>query len=813
MKYRRLYMFLAFALMLTLMRLPLYADDAPSGQAGKRDSYGLNPVADSLSMEELRHYLDEIRKKRPAVALVLSGGGAKGASHIGVIQYLDSLEIPVDVVLGTSMGGLVGGLFALGYTPHDMDSLIRTIDWNTALSDKIPRGYESYARSRYKEKVLLSFPFYYGKEDSSERKEERGYARPRRKRGSIHLGADNEDAPETILRDELISSLPAGFAYGQNVNNILSSLSAGYQDNMDFIDLPVPFVCVATEMVTAKPKIWYGGKMTTAMRSTMSIPGVFAPVKTDGMVLVDGGMRNNYPTDLAKEMGADIIIGVDLSSGFRDYSQLNDLKDIIFQGIDMLGRESYERNVPIPDVTIRPYLPEYNMMSFDDKSIGVIIKRGYDAAAKEAVKLDSIKALIGPYRQELRNKKAIDLNIRPVRISDIVLDGVSGREAEYLTRKISLEPNTVVFREDIENAVATIFGTESFEYVTYELQGTSEPFNLLLHCKKGPMHQLGVSGRFDSEEILSVLLNIGLNVHKLRGSTLDFTGKVGLNPSAKLHYYFNGSKGPTFNANFSVKWVDRNRLKFGSSDYNIAYLNVRDEIYLSNIRFRKFDIKLGIRNDFYRLSHVMNDDVIGDYKLNGLNNSYLILFANLKADTFDDGYFPTRGFTMGIGYEWCFAGLRHDINPFHAVTFDFKTVAQAGCFAWMPSLYARYLFGGDPALPYLNLMGGSLAGRYLDQQLPFVGINFATSMRNFLTEARMDFRFKLFKNNYLTAIANYAWSVSDIEDYFNVNKFSGVLGVGLKYSYNTIIGPVEFTLHWRSRNRRAGAYLNVGLNF
>ena len=141
----------------------------------------------------------------------------------------------------------------------------------------------------------------------------------------MHWGAGKGEDPANLVRDNLLGSLPSGFATGQNVNNIFSSLTVGYQDYMDFMDLPIPFVCVATEMVTAKPKIWYEGKLNTALRSTMSIPGVFAPVKVDGMVLVDGGMRDNYPTDLAKEMGADIIIGVDLSSGFRDYSRLNNL--------------------------------------------------------------------------------------------------------------------------------------------------------------------------------------------------------------------------------------------------------------------------------------------------------------------------------------------------------------------------------------------------------------------------------------------------------------------------------------------------------
>ncbi|MGM9742881.1 MAG: patatin-like phospholipase family protein [Candidatus Cryptobacteroides sp.] len=794
-------------------RQEVYAMIQTQGQSERTVNYGLNPSADSVSVAELRQYLDGIRRTRPTVALVLSGGGAKGAAHIGVIDYLDSLEIPVDVVLGTSMGGLVGGLYSLGYSASDMESVIRGIDWDMALSDKVPRNYISYSTTKYKEKILLSFPFYYEKQDYLDRKaDEERYGEPDRRHEQIHVGAGKDDAV-SIVKDNLMTSLPSGFASGQNVNNIFSSLTAGYQDDMNFLDLPVPYICVATDMVTAKPKNWYSGKLTTALRSTMSIPGVFAPVKVDGMVLVDGGMRNNYPADLAREIGADIIIGVDLSSGFKGYSQLNDLKDIISQGVDMLGREAYEKNVSIPDVTIKPYLPEYNMMSFDAKSIDVIISRGHEAAAAQSELLDSIKMLVGPYHKELRHRKAIDLGNTPVRVSKIEMEGVSDRESRYLMGMISLRPDRPLDKLDIEDAVATIYGTGAFDYVTYELEGAEEPFSLILHCKKGPVHQFGIGGRLDSEEMASMIFNVGLNAHKLQGSALDFTGKVGINPAAELKYYVRGPKGPTFNAAFSVKWLDRNRFTLGTSDYNVAYLNVREELYLSNIRLRRFDTKIGLRSDFFKLNNVMANSVMGDYDLNSLTNNYLSLFADLKADTFDDGYFPTRGFSVGLGYEWFFAGLRHDIERFHVATFDFKTVAQMGCFAIIPSIHARYMFGGDPSLPYLNLMGGSIAGRYLDQQIPFTGINYAAAMQNLLTVVRSDFRFRLCKNNYITAIANYAFTMAEFRDFGNAHNIYGIFGAGIKYSYNTIIGPVELELHWRSRNRKTGAYLNIGLYF
>ena len=157
--------------------------------------------------------------------------------------------------------------------------------------------------------------------------------------------------------------------------------------------------------------------------------------------------------------------------------------------------------------------------------------------------------------------------------------------------------------------------------------------------------------------------------------------------------------------------------------------------------------------------------------------------------------------------------MKHSIDPFHAVNVDFKSVMQKGCFAWLPSVSARYMFGGDPPLPYLNLMGGAIAGRYLDQQIPFMGINYAAAMANFLAVARSDFRFKLFKNNYLTASCNYAVTVADLKDFGNMNEAYGVFGAGLKYSYNSIIGPVELDLHWASRRSKLGMYLNIGLYF
>jgi len=210
----------------------------PNGLA----SDSVDPQKDSAAFAAMRLKMDEIRKERPTVALVLSGGGAKGACHIGVMEYLEEKGVPVDMVVGTSMGGLVGGLYGVGYDASAIDSIISSLDWGKIMSD-----------------------------DRT--------ARPRRR--------------------ALFSSVQSdGYLYGDNVYGLLSSLTAGYQDSLDFKELPIPFFCVATDILTTKSVNWSSGSLLDAMRSTMSLPVIFKPFRKNGQVMLDGGMASESPYSL-----------------------------------------------------------------------------------------------------------------------------------------------------------------------------------------------------------------------------------------------------------------------------------------------------------------------------------------------------------------------------------------------------------------------------------------------------------------------------------------------------------------------------------
>ena len=241
--------------------------------------------------------------QRPKVGVVLCGGGAKGASHVGVLKVLEENNIPIDYIVGTSMGGIVAGLYAIGYSASELDSLILVQDWDFLLSDRIPRSSRMFERKQNQDKFVLQIPFGSG-----------DYSR---------LGPREPRKPDDPVA--LLNNIPLAVVNGQNIYNLFTQLSVGYQDSLDFSRMPIPFACVAVDVKNKEEVVFKSGNFVDAIRATMAIPGYFAPMRLGDRVFVDGGLLNNYPADVCKEMGADIIIGVVLKD---DYSTTKDIDNI-----------------------------------------------------------------------------------------------------------------------------------------------------------------------------------------------------------------------------------------------------------------------------------------------------------------------------------------------------------------------------------------------------------------------------------------------------------------------------------------------------
>ena len=770
----------------------------------------VDPVADSIAVAQMRERMAKIRQSRPTVALVLSGGGAKGIAHIGVIKYMESLGIPVDMVLGTSMGGLIGGLYALGYTTEQMDTLVRDIDWGWAFSDRLPRDYYSYSDARYREKHMISIPFFYEKDYYKMKMADETRFTTLHKHDVLHIGADQEDVD--FLKKNLLGSLPSGYIYGQNVSNLISSLTIGYQDSMDFKDLPIPYACIAADMVSGKAKIWHSGKLNDAMRSTMSIPGIFAPVRVDGMVLVDGGIRDNFPTSLARDMGADIIIGVDLAQQRRTYVDVNNIGDIIGQGIDMLGLEAYEKNILIPDVRIKPDLHEFNSMSFSASNVDIIMERGYQAAVAQDSLLRDVAARTRCRYYAVPKAPALGMSKDTIVIANFEMNGVLPKEQALLKDRLGLKYGQKMSLDDLDDMVAQLYGTQSYDFVTYELRGDDDPFDLVLNCKKGPVHQFGLGVRADTEEIVSVLINLGYNAHKLYGHAFDLTGKVSANPYIRFRWSYDMPKIPTINASASIRWTDLNMLNFGNNRLSFSYFHAKQELYMSNISWKRLDVRGGLRNEIVNIKNLQSSEICGDYCFNTLSNDFVSGFIEAETYTFDDGYFPTKGIDAGLSYSWVWGGFPNNVNNFHVLQADCRYVMSVGdVFTFIPSFNFRFLLGPEQIpLAYFNAVGGSMPGRYVEQQIPFVGVTHLSAMKNMLTLFRTDYRFKLGKNHYMTGILNYLRDCDRFSDY---PEGLGYFGAGLEYSFDTIFGPLSANVHWSNMTNKVGFYLSAGYNF
>lgn len=773
----------------------------------------------------MRARLDSIRKteERPTVALVLSGGGAKGAAHVGALRVLEEMNIPVDVICGTSIGGMIGGMIAVGYRSKDVEDIFLSQDWGITLTDRVHPRFIPYENKMYKSKYMISIPFHYQQEVFDQRVADQDKYTSNHSSRGIQLGAKQGDDSKYGV-NTLASSLPEGYVYGFNVNNLIASYTVGYQDSIAFKNLPIPFYCVASDVISCKAKIWGSGSLQGAMRSTMSIPGLFDPVRTEGMVLVDGGTRDNFPCDIARAMGADIIIGVDLSDLDPSYSQVNNLGGILSQFITMLGTDAFNKNVGLCDVFIKPDLREFNMLSFNKDAIKIMVERGEKAALEKKRELTTIQYMTSRSQTRKDVRKAVDINKEEVLINRIEFHGLTDKESQILMRRIALKVGKKMSVQDIHTAMSKIQALGAFERVTYSLTGSGEPFGLRFDCVKGPIHQFGLGFRGDSQDLVAMAINLGLNTHSLSGSALNVDLRIGRSQSAFVRYIYNSPKLPTINIDACIGYHAGEL--FIPNLVTIGYASHKERLYLSNINSKFFSIKVGgqfqgfMTKDGWLLKSSSSSFDLPEYARNG---GYLGAFLDATHYTFNNRYYPTRGVSLHTGYEVDLAktGIQNFI-PTHNLFLDFKGVVRLGRkVAFIPDIHlcARinpnpdYDQYGKPTEFYSmsrgNFAGGTQMGQYIEQQKPFIGLNEAYAAKDLLSIVDLELRVNPVKNLFISAHAAALKDGSSVEDYL-ATLMPTIYAGALELGYNTFIGPLKANVHW---SNFAGWQYNLSFGF
>jgi NTE family protein len=362
---------------------------------------------------------------RPKLGIVLEGGGALGLAHIGVLQWMEENRIPVSYVAGTSMGGLVGGIYATGRSPAEVREITNGIDWDDVLRGQTPFQDLSFRRKQDAHEVPNSLEFG--------------------------------------LRKGL--QFPGGFNSGQQVSLILDRVALPYSELKSFNDLPIPFACVATDLVSGKPHIFRSGSLSLALRSTMSLPGIFTPVRTGDHIYADGGLLNNIPIDVAKEMGADIVIGIHLET--EPISPTAPLSSfaVLGQSISVMIAANELRSMEQADLLVTVPLQKYNALDYG--AADAIIKAGYDAAAAKAKVLSAFSVSDAEWQIYLAERKARQ---KTTPIPEFVQVAGTGPElADSIQKRLSVDVGKPVDTAKLDAQMMRLQGQGRFANVGYSM--------------------------------------------------------------------------------------------------------------------------------------------------------------------------------------------------------------------------------------------------------------------------------------------------------------------------------------------------------
>ena len=709
---------------------------------------------------------------RKKVGLVLSGGGAKGMAHIGALKIIEEAGIPIDYVVGTSMGSIIGGLYAIGYTPEQMDSLVRNQDWQFLLSDRTPRSEKNMAEREADEKYVISVPF-----------------------------------SKTAIKE-----VAGGLIKGQNIDNLFSELTFRYHDSVNFNKLPIPFACVSENIVNGKEYVFHQGVLATAMRASMAIPGVFTPVRLDDMVLIDGGVVNNYPVNVARQMGAEVIIGVDVQSELRPADELNGAGAILGQLVDLMGQDTYLQNLKETNVHIKVDVKGYSAASFTPTAIDSLIIRGERAANSQLVHLKQLKEEIGLPADYRPKPKAEYKPVESVMIDQISFNGLSEDDKKWIMKRCDLKEYNLNTLERIEDATAIIRANTSYSSVTYKLTNATEgAYNLTYTINKKQENRVNIGIRFDSEEIATLLVNAQTTLNTRLPSYLSATARLGKRYGVKFGYGIEPSPLSTLSLAYHFQYNDIDYYHRGNHAFNSRFRYHKGEISYYNVWLRNIRFGIGTCYELYDYGKFLYHE--GFEGVNVKNKHFFNYFANLYYDTYDKAYFPSKGIRLYGAYTMYTDNFfeYEDHTPFSSVLSSMEGVLPiTQRFTVIPSIHGRLLFGSDIPYSKMNIMGGDIMEKYLPDQLPFIGTNQVELMNNSLLIGGIKFRQRMGNIHYLTLAGNYAFSSHKLKNIFQERT---MFGCAVTYGIDSMFGPLEATLNYTNHSNDVEFYINLGYKF
>ena len=719
-------------------------------------------------------------REDPKVGLVLSGGGAKGLAHIGVLKVLEEAGVRIDYIGGTSMGAIIGGLYASGYTAAQLDSIFHVTNFDQLIQDGLPRSSKTFYEKREAEKYALTLPF-----------------------------------------DNFRISFPSGLSKGQNIYNLISRLTLHLDDKTHFEGLPIPFFCVAVDVETGEEVILDKGYLPQAIAASAAIPTLFSPVLIDGRMLTDGGVVNNYPVEELRERGADIIIGVDVQDALSDRDELTSVFKILTQISNFRTIKDMETKTEKTDVYIKPDIEPFGVTTFN---LGEeIIASGVESAEKQVEVLREIAALQKPAVRERKPLPQLDSLL----INDVKIEGNHSYPRSYILGKLRFRYPEKISYSQFNLGINNLSATGNFNKINYKLLPLKEGNLLVLQLEENQNKtKIRMSLHYDELYKSAALVNLTRNSLLFTNDVASFDLILGDNSRYNIEYYLD--KGYYWSFGFRSRYnsfgkdlgfdflesqepiteVDLNRLA-------VEYLDITNEIYVETLFGKVFSIGAGVEHKFLQ----MDSETLGagEEELVTIfdKSNYYSTFGYLRLDSYDNKYYPTKGFYFDGDFHFYFMGT--DVNDSFS---EFSVAKGKMGYAISPldkftvrlSSEAGFHLGNSDRKS-LNFFLGGYGNDFINNITPFLGYDFLEVSADSFIKGMIELDYELFTKNHLLASANFANLEDDLlmtGNWFSRPKYSGyALGYGLE----TFMGPLEVRYSYSPELKSSEWFFSLGFWF
>ncbi len=708
---------------------------------------------------------------RPKIGLVLSGGGAKGFAHIGVLKVLEAEGIKVDYIGGTSMGAIVGGLYAAGYNAQQLDSIFKGVDFDALLSDYIPRTSKNFYNKRNDEVYAITLPF-----------------------------------------EKFRIGIPRSYSMGLYNFNLLSALTYHVRHVRNFNELPTPFLCMATNIETGEGVLLNSGYLPEAIRASAALPSLFTPIELNGDLLVDGGIANNYPIDEVRALGADIIIGVDVQDDLKSRNSLGDATKLFVQISNLPMVERMARKRADTEVYLKPDISGFSVISFSDGAN--IIKKGEEAA----------EMCIDPLRELSTNYKKPPLRVQTdsVQISSIAVPRLKNFTRSYIIGKLGFKSESSILHEDLRAGVDNLNVTQNFSSISYRFEPMPDGEELVLDLVENPINtHLKFGLHYDGLFKSGLLANITHRRLLFKNDVISADVVLGDNFRYNLNYYIdNGfywsfglrSRYSRFNRSISTDFARGAILSsLGVGSLNIEFQDWTQQAYVQTIFTNKVMIGLGVE-----LKSIKIQSPILESPQNPIERSrYFSAFSYLKYDSMDNRYFPTQGRAFGMDFQPFFYSSDYNniFESFSTLTADYSEARTL-----LPRLILKGevragLSLGGRNVPYLDFILGGYGFANLNNIEPFYGYDFLSISGDSFIKLGLALDYELFRKNHVSFSANFANLGDSIFVDSSWISSPEYIGYAVGYGLDTLIGPVEIKYTWSPEHSKSYTWFCVGFRF